>query len=156
MRRCADFFKHYHTLLAWAICASLVLMTYFHIYIPGGFWLIILFIGLFFEGRIALNGKNRYQISTKFKVFVIITMVFSFLFMFLNFFFHLAETGGSQPEIVDGAYAMVNYDGKGIKLITEQEYYHFKCVEQRFFCGHLLGFYALCMTAYLGNKKSEE
>lgn len=149
-----NFFKCYHSLILWGICAGFVLMTFFNIYIPGVLWLIALFIGLFFEWRAAFRWRNECQVSKKLKIFVIIAMIFSFSFTVLNFFFHLSETGGSQPEIVDGVYTLVNYDGKGTKIITEQEYYHFKCVEQRFFAGHLLSFYAVCMTSYLGKKKN--
>lgn len=152
--KCVRFFQYYHGLLAWGICAGVVWMTFFNAYIPGEWWLIVLLIGLFAEWGFALRGKHRYHMADQVRPFVITAIIFSILFAVFNFFFYLAETEGSMPEIVNGMYALVNYDGKGIKWITEQEYHHFKCVEQRFWAGHMMAFYALSMAFGLKNKKN--
>lgn len=151
--KCVRFFQCYHGLLAWGICAGVVWMTFFNVYIPGEWWLIVLLIGLFAEWGFALRRKHRYQMADQVRPFVIAAIIFSVLFAVFHFFFYLAETEGSMPEIVNGTYTLVNYDGKGIKEITEQEYHYFKCVEQRFWAGHIMAFYAVSMSFGLKRKE---
>lgn len=160
MRRTAGriitFLRCYQSLIVWTICVFLVAMTFFNAYVPGKWYIPAVYLGMFVN--LYMVGKNgeRYPLPGKFKNFATAVMVVSFIFACLNFFLCSAETKGSVPEIVDGAYALVNYDGAGTKFITEQEYHHLKCIEQRLWVGHSMIFYSFAMRAHCERKKESK
>ena len=148
------FLRCYQSLIVWIICVSVLIMTFFHGYLLGEWWGIVfgagIFVNLYFVGK----NRERYPLPGKFKKFAMAALIVSFLFSFPNFFLCLAETEHSIPEIVDGSFALVNYDGKGTKFITEEEYHHLKCVEQRLWAGHCLFFFSLAMYGHCEGKSS--
>ena len=69
-----------------------------------------------------------------------------FLYAFINFALFFTSQVGT-PEIKDGLYVLSNH-GKLIRILTEQEYHHFKANEVRGFSGHWILFYGFA-TALL-------
>jgi ABC-type amino acid transport system permease subunit len=61
-------------------------------------------------------------------------------YCFFNFFYSLFYlNGGLSPEKVDGKY-LLQYQGKVVKEITEEEYYEHKAYVYRGFSGHAILF----------------
>ena len=142
------FLRCYQSLIAWGICAVMVLMTFFQRHLPGDLWIIALMFGMF--ANFAVIGKygERYPLPERFKVFVILALILSGLFAFFNFFVYFFTYPGGQPKIVDGRYVL-DYKGTIAAYLTEQEYHRLKCVEQRFWAGHLSFLYAGAMYLHL-------
>lgn len=67
--------------------------------------------------------------------------VLGFLYMPVNFFLSVVSQHGS-PDLKDGQYILHSH-GKLIRILTEQEYHHYKANEIRGFSGHWLGFYGI-------------
>ena len=148
------FLKRYQSLIAWGICLSLAVMPFFQLHLPGMWWGFLLALGLFAE--LYFMGKNgvAYPLPDRFRGWVIAVTVICGVFAGINFFLTMMVMEGS-PDILDGAYIT---RGKGfirgvVEYITEQEYHRLMCVEQRFWAGHMLFFYALLMCGSLRKKK---
>lgn len=142
------FLRCYQSLIAWGICAAILIMTFFQRHLPGDIWIFVLGVGMFVN--LALIGKNRekYPLPEKWKPFVIFVLILSGLFAFFNFFAYLLTDPGGQPMIVDGQYVL-DYKGTVAGYLTEQEYHRLKCGEQRLWAGHLSFFYAGTMYLHL-------
>ena len=71
-----------------------------------------------------------------------IIAVAGFFYAIINGMFFMVTTQLGALDIKNGQYILHNH-GKLIKTLTEQEYYHYKANEVRFFSGHWLLFYGL-------------
>lgn len=71
-----------------------------------------------------------------------IIAVAGFFYAIVNFVLFMTSSHMGVPDIKNGQY-MLHDHGKLIKTLTEQEYYHYKANEVRFFSGHWLMFYGL-------------
>ena len=148
--------KRYFSLIAWGICLSLVVMTFFQLHLPGKLWGFLLVLGVFAE--LYFMGKNgvAYPLPDRLRGWVIAVTVICGVFAFFSDIFGFVELfPKGSPDILDGAYIT---RGKGfvrgiVEYITEQEYHRLMCVEQRFWAGHMLFFYALLMCGSLRKKK---
>jgi hypothetical protein len=69
-----------------------------------------------------------------------------FFYALINFMLFIASQGGT-PDIKDGQFILHNH-GQLIKILTEQEYHHYKANEVRGFSGHWILFYGIA-TAVL-------
>jgi hypothetical protein len=69
-----------------------------------------------------------------------------YFYAMINFMLFFTSQGGT-PSIKDGQYILHNH-GRLIKILTEQEYHHFKANVVRVFSGHWILFYGVA-TAYL-------
>lgn len=145
------FLRCHQSLIAWGICAVVVLMTFLQRHLPGEIWIIALFFGMFVNFFLVCKNRERYPMPGRFKVFVIVALILSGLFAFTNFFICLWPLMNGSPRIVDGNY-ILDYKGTVAKYITEQEYHRLKCIEQRLFSGHLLFFYTGTMFLHLQSK----
>ncbi|MBD5133390.1 MAG: hypothetical protein HDT38_02800 [Clostridiales bacterium] len=145
------FLRCYHSLIAWGICAVVVLMTFFQWHLPGDLWIIALIFGMLVNLFLVCKNRERYPMPGRFKAFVIVALILSGLFAFTNFFICLWPLMDGSPRIVDGNY-ILDYKGTVVKYITEQEYHRLKCIEQRLFSGHLLFFYTGTMFLHLQSK----
>ena len=148
------FLKRYFSLIAWGICLSLVVMTFFQLHLPGKLWGFFLVLGCFAELYFMSKIGDAYPLPDRFRGWVIAVTVICGVFAGINFFLTMMVMEGS-PDILDGAYIT---RGKGfvrgiVEYITEQEYHRLKCVEQRLIAGHMLFFYALLMCGSLRKKK---
>jgi hypothetical protein len=75
-----------------------------------------------------------------------IIAVAGFFYAFINFMLFLATQSGTL-DVKDGQYILQNH-GQLIKILTEQEYHHYKANEIRGFSGHWILFYGVA-TAVL-------
>lgn len=146
------FFWCYQSLIAWGVCAAVLMMTFSQRHLPGDIWILVLGVGMF--ANLAIIGKHggRYPLPGKLKAFVIFVLILSGLFAFFNFFAYLLTYPGGQPKIVDGCYAL-DYKGTVVRHLTEQEYHRLKCAEQRLFAGPLLFFYTGIMYLHLAGNR---
>ncbi len=71
-----------------------------------------------------------------------IIAVAGFFYAIINFVLFMTSSHMGIPDIKNGQYILHDH-GKLIKTLTEQEYYHYKANEVRFFSGHWLMFYGL-------------
>ena len=62
-------------------------------------------------------------------------------YAFINFALFIASQHGT-PDIKDEHYVLQSH-GQLVKILTEQEYHHYKANEVRGFSGHWLAFYGL-------------
>jgi hypothetical protein len=65
--------------------------------------------------------------------------ILGFFYAVINFIMFMATQSG-VADIKDGQYILHNH-GQLIRILTEQEYHHFKANELRGFSGHWLAFY---------------
>ena len=140
--------RHCQSLIAWGICAVLVLMTFFQLHLPGEIGIIAPMVGMFVNFAVIGKYGERYPLPERFKAFVIFALVLSGLFAFFNFWVYFFTYPGGQPRIVGGRYVL-DYKGTIAAYLTEQEYHRLKCAEQRFWAGHPLFFYAITMYGHL-------
>ena len=145
------FLKCYQSLIAWGICLCLVIMTFFQKHLSGEWWMIILVLGFFVNVYFAVKNREAYPLPGRFRGWVIIAAVLCGGFAFINFFISMMELAKGFPRILDGAY-IIDYKGTVAEYITRQEYHRLKCVEQRFFAGHMLFFYAGAMFLHCNRK----
>ena len=141
------FLRRCQSLIAWEICFCLAAMTFFQKHLPGDIWIIALMFGMFANFAVIWKYGERYPLPERFKVFVILALVLSGLFAFFNFWVYIFAYDG-VPRIVDGRYVL-DYKGTIAAYLTEREYHQLKCVEQRFWAGHLSFFYAGAMYLHL-------
>ena len=145
------FLKRYHSLIAWGICLCLVVMTFFQRHLPGEWWMVALFLGFFANLYFVSKNREAYPFPGRFRGMVIAALILCGGFAFINFFLSLMELAKGDPRILDGAY-ILDYKGAVAEYITQQEYHRLKCVEQRFFTGHMLFFYAGVMFLHCDRK----
>ena len=150
-KRFVTFLRCYQSLIAWGICAAVLLMTFSQRHLPGNLWIAVLFIGMFANLFIVCKNRKRYPMPDRCKTFVIVVLILSGLFALINFFVCLGPLMSGSPQIVDGSY-ILDYKGTVVEYITEQEYHWLKCIEQRLFAGHLLFFYAGTMFLHCEKK----
>jgi hypothetical protein len=67
-----------------------------------------------------------------------------FVYAIINFLLFMATQSGT-PDFREGQYILHNR-GEVIKILTEQEYHHYKANEVRGFSGHWLAFYGMAMA----------
>ena len=146
------FLKRYHSLIAWGICLSLVVMTFFQRHLPGEWWMIVLVSGFFVNLYSVAKNKEAYPLPGRLRRLVIVAVVLCGGFAFINFFLSMMELAKGYPRVLDGAY-IIDYKGTVAEYITQQEYHRLKCVEQRFWAGHTLFFYAGAMFLHCERKE---
>ena len=135
------FLKRYHSLITWGICLCLVVMTFFQRYLPGEWWIFVMGLGIFVNLYFVSKNSEAYPLPGRFRGWVIAVVVLCGVFATVNFFISMMELAKGDPRILDGAY-IIDYKGTVAEYITQQEYHRLKCVEQRFWAGHTLFFYA--------------
>ena len=147
----APFLRRYFSLIAWGICLCLAVMPFFQLHLPGMWWGFLLALGLFAE--LYFMGKNgvAYPLPDRLRGWVIAAAVLCGVFATVNFFISIVELAKGYPRILDGAY-IIDYKGTVAEYITQQEYHRLKCVEQRFWAGHALFFYAGEMFLHCNQK----
>ena len=146
------FLKRYFSLTAWVICLCLVVMTFFQRHLPGEWWMIVLVSGAFVNLYFVTKNREAYPLPGRFRGWIIAVTVICGVFTTVNFFISMMELWKGDPRILDGAY-IIEYKGRVREYITQQEYHRLKCVEQRFWAGHMLFFYVLLMCGSLRKKK---
>ena len=142
------FLRCSQSLIAWGICAAILIMTFFQRHFPGDIWILVLGVGMFINLALIRKNGEKYPLPERFKAFVILVSILSGLFAFFNFFAYLLTDPGGQPMIVDGQYVL-DYKGTVTAYLSEQEYHRLKCEEQRLWAGHLSFFYAGTMYLHL-------
>ena len=125
----------------WVICLALVVMSWFT-YFPGKLWIPVLI--LF---AILNLGIPAPPLPGKLRPVVYVAVALSVLFTIVNFFVGITALSGGTAEIVNGNYYLV-YKGEVVRMLADGEYHQFRCVEQRFWAGHLLTFAALPMLHF--------
>jgi len=92
-----------------------------------------------------LNRMNPFGffkiISRQTPTWLIIIAIGGFFYAIINFMLFMNSEPG-VPDIKDGQYILQDH-GRLIKILTEQEYHHYKANEMRGFSGHWLAFYGL-------------
>ena len=145
------FLKRYHSLIAWVICLCLVVMTFFQRHLPGEWWMIVLVPGFFVNLYFVTKNGEAYPLPGWFRSWVIAVTVICGGFAVINFFLSMVELAKGYPRVLDGAY-IIDYKGTVAEYITQREYHRLKCVEQRFWAGHMLFFYAGAMFLHCDRK----
>lgn len=145
------FLKRYQSLIAWGICLCLVVMTFFQLHLPGEWWMVALFLVLFLDFYFAAKNREAFPLPGRFRGWIIAVTVICGVFATVNFFISLVELEKGYPRVLDGAY-IIDYKGTVAEYITRQEYDRLKCMEQRFFAGHMLFFYAGAMFLHCDRK----
>ena len=145
------FLKRYFSLIAWVVCLCLVVMTFFRLHLPGEWWMIVLVSGAFVNLYFVTKNREAYPLPGRFRGWIIAVAVICGVFATVNFFISLVELAKGDPRILDGAY-IIDYKGTVAEYITRQEYHRLKCVEQRFWAGHTLFFYAGAMFLHCDRK----
>ncbi len=85
-----------------------------------------------------------------------IIAVAGFFYTIINFVLFMVTSQLGVPDIKNGQYVLHNH-GKLIKILTEQEYYHYKANEVRFFSGHWLLFYGFAAAVLFPfNKRKKQ
>lgn len=143
--------KCYFTLIAWVICAALVIMTFFNLHCPGEWLPVVCVLGVFAELYFLGKYGEKYPLPNRFRPFVMLALVISALFAFSNFWLSMIALKDGMPRIVDGTYVL-DYKGTVAAYLTEEEYHRLKCIEQRFCAGHTLFFYAGLMFLHCDKK----
>ena len=146
-----SFLKCYQSLIAWGICLCLVVMTFFQKHLPGELWIVVLLPGIFVNLYFVAKNREVYPLPGRFRGMVIVALVLCGGFAFINFFLSFMELAKGEPRILDGTY-ILDYKGTVAEYITQQEYHRLKCVEQRFYAGHMLFFYAGAMFLHCNRK----
>lgn len=86
---------------------------------------------------------------------LIIIAIGGFFYAMINFWLFMDSHLGT-PDIKDGQY-VIQYRGELVKILTEQEYIHYKANEVRGFSGHWLVFYGFAAAIlYPFNQPSTE
>lgn len=78
-------------------------------------------------------------------VWLIVIAITGFIYGIINFILFLKSSHLGSPSIRDGQYILHNH-GTLVKILTEQEYHHYKANEVRGFSGHWLFFYSIAAT----------
>jgi len=150
----AAFFRHYHSLIAWLICLSMLLMTFFHQHLTGELWILALWVGIGVNFYFACKNNEAYPLPKKLRPYIIAALVLSAVFAIVNFFVSIKPLSYGEPRIVSGQYVL-DYKGTIKRTLSEQEYHSMKCVEQRFWSGHSLFFYTVTMFFHSGGNSKK-
>jgi len=67
--------------------------------------------------------------------------------------FAISQSG--VPDIKNEQYILQNH-GQLIRILTEQEYHHYKANEVRGFSGHWIAFYGIAMAVLFPNGRQNE
>ena len=74
------FLRCYQSLIAWGICAAILIMTFFQRHFPGDIWILVLGVGMFINLALIRKNGEKYPLPERFKAFVILVSILSGLF----------------------------------------------------------------------------
>ncbi|WP_146193491.1 hypothetical protein [Flavobacterium sediminis] len=108
-----------------------------------------------------LRRQNSVKPFSLFKIifketptWLVVIAIGGFFYAVLNFMLFTSSQPG-VPDFINDQYVLQNH-GKLIKVITEQEYHHYKANELRGFSGHWLAFYGMAAAILFPFNKSEQ
>jgi len=138
-----NWFVYYFSMLTWIANICFPLLQFF--FDISELWFELWFIGVFFSVLIQGIVSGAFydetlvpEMPVKFKLidYCLIASKYISFSLFLIGFLSLA-IGGGQPEIIDGAYCLVDH-GEIVRYISEGWYLYFAvCLVSMFICGIL-------------------
>lgn len=158
-------FLFYFAAIAWILSFIIHILTFADINLTKYFPIYILLIGIFIVWIPTIFNvrKNKdiieYQSSgvNRLNPFGFYNILFKdtpswlkwiaiggFIYGIINFVFYFTSAGG-VTGYQDGQYVLQNH-GQIIKVLTEQEFYHYEALEARGISGHLLIFYGISVA----------